>query len=46
MSRHLHKQSGISLFIVLVVVLLTSIVVAISLKTTQFGEMATGNSAE
>ena len=40
------KQAGVSLFIVMVVVLLTAIVVAMGFRSSQFNEIATGNTAE
>ena len=40
------KQTGISLYIVMIVVLLTAIVVAMGFKSTNFNELATGNTAE
>ncbi|MFT3779548.1 MAG: hypothetical protein QM772_14975 [Ottowia sp.] len=40
------KQTGISLFIVMVIVLLTAIAVAMGFKSSQFNETVTGNTAE
>lgn len=40
------KQAGVSLFIVMVVVLLTAIVVAMGFRSSNFNEIATGNTAE
>ncbi len=40
------KQAGISLFVVMVIVLLTAILVAMGFKSSQFNEIATGNTAE
>ena len=40
------RQKGVSLFIVLVIVLLTAIVVAMGFRSSQFNEIATGNTAE
>ena len=41
-----NKQAGISLFIVMVIVLLTAILVAMGFKSSQFNETVTGNTAE
>lgn len=40
------KQSGVSLFVVLIIVLLTAILVAMGFRSSQFNEIATGNTAE
>lgn len=40
------KQTGISLFIVMVIVLLTAIAVAMGFRSSYFNEIATGNTAE
>ncbi len=40
------KQTGISLFIVMVIVLLTAVLVAMGFRSSQFNEIATGNTAE
>ncbi|ARU05819.1 hypothetical protein CCO03_15005 [Comamonas serinivorans] len=44
--RSWKKQTGISLFIVMVIVLLTAIVVAMGFKSSLFNETVTGNTAE
>ena len=46
MRASLKKQAGISLFVVMVIVLLTAILVAMGFKSSQFNEIATGNTAE
>jgi type IV pilus assembly protein PilX len=46
MLKEKRNQSGISLFIVMMIVLLTAIVVAMGFKSSQFNEISTGNSAE
>ena len=40
------KQAGISLFIVMIIVLLTAILVAMGFRSSQFNETVTGNTAE
>lgn len=41
-----NNQAGISLFVVLIIVLLTAILVAMGFRSSQFNEIATGNTAE